>query len=83
MNQLRNLMINQQLVHIIISCTSKSPVLRSTALVDFEPPNIVGGIPDNSLTTTTNNYPSSLLDQTTHELRKAIVGDLIKNPKIF
>jgi hypothetical protein len=40
-------------------------------------------LPDTQSTTIISNSSTTIFDQTTNDLRKAIVGDLIKNPKVF
>ena len=63
--------------------THQPPALRSTAIVDFGATNIIGETLDNKSTKVITNSSVSILDQTTNDLRKAIVEDLIKNPKVF
>ena len=62
------------------------PILRSTGLLDMGPAGITG----NGLETRSTSAPfrssqifNSSLDETTYVVRKAIVDNLIKNPKTF
>ena len=59
------------------------PALRSTAIVDFCAISIIGETLDNKSTKVITNSSLNILDQITNDLRKAIVEDLIKNPKVF
>ncbi|CAF4528019.1 unnamed protein product, partial [Rotaria sp. Silwood2] len=56
---------------------------RFAAIVDFGATNIIGEALDCKSTNVTTDSSTIVLDQTTNNLRKAIVGDLIKNPKVF
>nr|ABL86689.1 putative gag protein [Philodina roseola] len=62
------------------------PILRSTALADFGATKIFG---DDSAQQSATTSPSSFshvtssLNQTTYVIHKAIIDNLIKNPKIF
>ncbi|CAF3542136.1 unnamed protein product [Rotaria socialis] len=56
---------------------------NSTIKVDLGATNSFGEIPDTKATINMSNSSSSELDQTINDLRRAIVGDLIKNPKTF
>ncbi|CAF3845113.1 unnamed protein product [Adineta steineri] len=62
------------------------PILRSTAIVDLEATSFTGDAPLVRSTTPSSQqtfFNSSNLDQTTYVLRKALVDNLIKNPKTF
>jgi hypothetical protein len=62
------------------------PILRSTAIVDMGTTGLSSDEPVNRSTfaPTQNTFlTTSNLDQTTYVLRKAIVDNLIKNPKTF
>ena len=63
-----------------------APILRSTALPDLGATGLSGDDPVNrsDFLLPQNTYlSSSILDQTTYALRRAIVDSLIKHPKIF
>ncbi|CAF4098557.1 unnamed protein product [Rotaria sp. Silwood2] len=72
---------------INISCITKFNrqllTHRFAAIVDFGATNIIGEALDCKSTNVTTDSSTIVLDQTTNNLRKAIVGDLIKNPKVF
>jgi len=61
----------------------QSPSARSTAIVDFDTTHIMGELPAKKSTYSTTVSSCNALDQTQQDLRKAIVSDLIKNPKTF
>ena len=63
--------------------TRQSPIFFSTVLTDIGATNDNGEIPANKSVQSTIHSSYSILDQTTNDLRKAIVADLIKNPKTF
>lgn len=63
-----------------------APILRSTALPDLGATSLTGDDPVNrsDFSLPQNTYlNSSVLDQTTYALRRAIVDSFIKHPKIF
>ncbi|CAF1164580.1 unnamed protein product [Rotaria sordida] len=66
-----------------INISRQTPTFNSTAKVDFGVINIIGETSD--IKSTMNNSSSSiiLLDETISDLRRTIVGDLIKNQKVF
>ncbi|CAF1201881.1 unnamed protein product [Rotaria sordida] len=63
--------------------TRPSSTQPPTTVVDVGATNIAGEILDHKSTTIITNTPTILLDQTTNDLRKAILEDFVKNPKIF
>ncbi|CAF4452773.1 unnamed protein product, partial [Rotaria magnacalcarata] len=67
---------NSRLIH-------QPATLRSTSSVSFGATNLIGELPDNKLMSNTIDSSTFVLDETINDLRKAIVSDLIKNPKIF
>ena len=62
---------------------NKSPVITQNTVVDFGTTDITDSVPDMKSTILMSNLSTKIIDQTANDLRKAIVGDLIKNPKIF
>jgi hypothetical protein len=58
-------------------------LLPPNTSVDIGATNLIGVLPDTQSTTIISNSSTTIFDQTTNDLRKAIVGDLIKNPKVF
>ncbi|CAF2061717.1 unnamed protein product [Rotaria magnacalcarata] len=62
---------------------SQTSTSNSTIKVDLGATNSFGEIPDTKATINMSNSSSSELDHTINDLRRAIVGDLIKNPKTF
>ncbi|CAF1336330.1 unnamed protein product [Rotaria sordida] len=74
----------------LVSNTSKSltsthhlPMFSSTAVDNFGVTNVIGEKPAIKSTTVSDSVSTSIFDQTLNDLRKAIVGNLIKNPKTF
>ena len=67
----------------ITNFARQPPAFHSNALVDFGATNTIGESLDNRSTNITTNSSISIFDQTTNDLRKAILEDLIKNPKVF
>ncbi|CAF0887155.1 unnamed protein product [Rotaria sp. Silwood1] len=65
-----------------INSTRHSPC-HSTAVADCHTTSIISDTLDNKPGNLTTNSSINILDQTTNDLRKAIVGDLIRNPKVF
>lgn len=63
--------------------TRQPPVFHSTAIADLGITNNGDGTPVNKSTNSVIDQSTFVLDQTTNELRKAIVADLIKYPKVF
>ncbi|CAF4322490.1 unnamed protein product [Rotaria sp. Silwood2] len=63
--------------------TCHSPPCHSTAVADCNTTNIISDTLDNKPGNLTTNSSINILDQTTNDLRKAIVGDLIRNLKVF
>ena len=62
------------------------PILRSTGLVDGGATGLPGDEPENRSTINQSRYSHTIntnLDDTSYVLRKAIVDNLIKNPKTF
>lgn len=63
--------------------TRQPPIFHSTAIANLGITNNSSELTGNTSTTSVVDPSTILLDQTTSELRKAIVADLIKNPKVF
>jgi hypothetical protein len=66
-----------------VDLTQKTLPLHTTTIIDLGTTNILG---ETQPTKSTNNISCSstyLPDETISDLRKAVVGDLIKNPRIF
>ncbi|CAF4384919.1 unnamed protein product [Rotaria magnacalcarata] len=61
----------------------KPATFRSTSSVSFGTTNLIGELRDNNPTSNTIDSSTFVLNETINDLRKAIVSDLIKNPKIF
>ena len=59
------------------------PAFCSTALVDIGATSILGETSATTSANVTNNLSLSIVDQTLNDLRRAIVANLIKNPKTF
>ena len=59
------------------------PAFCSTALVDIGATSILGETSATTSANVTNNLSLSMVDQTLNDLRRAIVANLIKNPKTF
>ena len=57
--------------------------IRRTNVGGIGATNSIGVIPDTTSTTVISDTSINIFDQTTNDLRKAIVGDIIKNPKVF
>jgi hypothetical protein len=59
------------------------PAFCSTALVDIGATSILGETSATTSANVTNNLSVSMVDRTLNDLRKAIVANLIKDPKTF
>jgi hypothetical protein len=73
---------SSQMSNDVYSQYKPSSIDQNTG-VDFGATNIIGVVPDTNTATVIPHLSTNILDQTTNDLRKAIVSDLIKNPKIF
>ena len=63
--------------------TRQTPAFCSTAIVDVGATNPLGETHATTSVNSSNNLSASDCDRTLIDLRKAIVADLIRNPKIF
>ncbi len=63
--------------------THRPPAFRSTAIVDFSATNTTGETLADKSTKVVMDTSTIILDQTTSDLRRAILGNLINNPKVF
>ncbi|CAF3328914.1 unnamed protein product [Rotaria sp. Silwood2] len=59
------------------------PMFSSTAVDNLGVTNVLGEKPAIKSITVSDSVSTSIFDQTLNDLRKAIVGNLIKNPKTF
>ncbi|CAF4153636.1 unnamed protein product, partial [Rotaria magnacalcarata] len=66
-----------------INLTGQTSVCNSNAMVNFGATNVTGERPVNNSTIVFDQFSNSFCDQTLNDLRKAIVENLIKNPKTF
>ncbi|CAF1415405.1 unnamed protein product [Rotaria sp. Silwood1] len=66
-----------------LASTHHVPMFSSTAVDNLGVTNAVGEKPAIKSTTVSDSLSTSTFDQTLNDLRKAIVGNLIKNPKTF
>ena len=66
-----------------VNRTNQSLFSNSNIVANNDVTNLVGEKSASKMTTVTNNLSSSFIDPTLHDIRKAIVADLIKNPKTF
>ena len=63
--------------------THQPPSFHSTTSLNFSATNIIGELPDSNHTSNTIDSSTFVLNENINDLRKTIVSDLIKNPKIF
>ncbi|CAF2102827.1 unnamed protein product [Rotaria magnacalcarata] len=63
--------------------SNNSNTIKSTAMVNLGTTNNIGERPVINSTIVSDSFSTSISDQTQNDLRKAIVGNLIKNPKTF
>jgi hypothetical protein len=66
-----------------LNLTGQLPSSSSTAVANLGVTNSIGVNPVVNTSTGPDSLSTSILDQTQNDLRKAIVGNLIKNPKTF
>jgi hypothetical protein len=66
-----------------LDLTNYVPLLSSTSVANLDVTDSVGDKSVITTSTVSGSLSNSTLDSTLNDLRKAIVGDLIKNPKIF
>ncbi|CAM4835826.1 unnamed protein product [Rotaria magnacalcarata] len=62
---------------------NQTSVINSETTANLETTNTIGDVPVNKTIVTSNGLFTSVIDETVNDLRRAIIDNLIKNPKIF